>query len=307
MLIECPFCHARAQLPESKEGSKVRCGECGRVYGARPAGGRSKGSQTNPTPFIVGGIVVVLGAVLFSVINKGQDKPTPPPVVEVEEAPVRERGWKAPSVQAVLKLHQAAADGKRAILLTGIDGATVHATRAEAAATAAEEAAAQAGTEAVPVEGHLAKGWTELQQFERQEQLEAWVDEMLDKDLEDAIANWLPIDGEVWSEVGDLYTVRVQCTPSAGGAEARKFEWVLVEENGRFLATRWGRWIDPAEQKAIARRKPKGYEKKTLSDGSVVFEREPEPLEHLEDTPQELRDEIDRMYADLINMDLTKE
>ena len=38
MFIECPSCHARAQLPDSKEGAKVRCSECSSVYEALPGG-----------------------------------------------------------------------------------------------------------------------------------------------------------------------------------------------------------------------------------------------------------------------------
>ena len=31
MIIECSRCQTRAKLPDSKEGSKVRCPECGHV------------------------------------------------------------------------------------------------------------------------------------------------------------------------------------------------------------------------------------------------------------------------------------
>ena len=37
MLIQCPACHARTSLPDEKEGSKVRCVDCGRVHVARAA------------------------------------------------------------------------------------------------------------------------------------------------------------------------------------------------------------------------------------------------------------------------------
>jgi hypothetical protein len=38
-----------------------------------------------------------------------------------------------------------------------------------------------------------------------------------------------------------------------------------------------------------------------------VFERTPEPLEHLEDTPPDVRARIDALYATMIDLDLTKE
>ena len=305
MLIECPFCHARAQIPESKEGSKVRCGECGRVYGARPAGGR-RGSQTNPTPFVVGGLLVVVGAILFSIINKHEPPAPPTQVVEDETPPPPSRGWDAPAVQTVLRWHKAASAGQRAVLAGAIDGATVHAIRAEQARAAAEEAAAE-GAEPAALEGLLAKGWTELQSFEKQAQLDTWVDELLDTSNEDAIANWTPFDGGIEVDNNGILTIHVDCQPAAGGADARKFEWVLVEEGDGFVATRWGRWVDPDAVTFTGGRRDKGYDKVTLSDGSVVHERQPEPLEHLESTPPELRAEIESMYADIINMDLTKE
>ena len=37
MLIQCPACQARTSLPDEKEGTKVRCLECGRVHVARAA------------------------------------------------------------------------------------------------------------------------------------------------------------------------------------------------------------------------------------------------------------------------------
>ena len=37
MLIQCPACQARTTLPDEKEGTKVRCLECGRVHVARAA------------------------------------------------------------------------------------------------------------------------------------------------------------------------------------------------------------------------------------------------------------------------------
>jgi len=35
MLTQCPNCRARVQLPDSSDGSKVRCAECGLVFVAR--------------------------------------------------------------------------------------------------------------------------------------------------------------------------------------------------------------------------------------------------------------------------------
>jgi hypothetical protein len=70
-------------------------------------------------------------------------------------------------------------------------------------------------------------------------------------------------------------------------------------------AWKWERWLSPDELKAA--KKKKGYEVKTLSDGSVVHEREPAPLGHLEDTPEEVRKEIDALLATMLDLELTKE
>jgi len=286
MLIECPFCHARAQLPDSKEGSKVRCGECGRVYGARPVGRAASSSGMNPTPFIVGGLIVVAGAVLFAVINNNKPDPvaiTPPTTQKTQRD--TSNGWDAVSVQAAAKLHAAAATGNRTTLLARIEGERVYTAR-------------------------MAEGdpkWAELEGFARSAQLEAFVDEMLDAASEDAIANWKPFDGHVVQENAGDITLRLECTPTAGGPESRTFEWLMLQDGDRYKAAAWGRYIDPKDLAKAAKRKPKGYEKKTLSDGSVVLEREPEPLEHLDSTPQELRDEIDELYGNIIDLSLTKE
>lgn len=286
MLIECPFCHARAQLPESKEGSKVRCGECGRVYGARPVGRGKGSSSTNPTPFIVGGLIVVVGAVLYAVINNNKSDPVavPQPTTQATEEPVSE-GWQAPAVQAAAKLHAAAATGNRTTLLARLDGERVYEARK------AEDD----------------KAWSDLEGFERSALLEAYVDELMDESNEDAVAKWKPYDGRVVQDNAGELTLRLECTPVAGGPESRTFEWLMLEDGERFKAAAWGRYIDPKQAAKAAKRKPKGYEKKTLSDGSVVLEREPEPLPYLDSTPDELRAEIEDLYAKIIDLSLTKE
>jgi predicted Zn finger-like uncharacterized protein len=286
MLIECPFCHARAQISDSKEGSKVRCGECGRVYGARPVGRASGSSGTNPTPFIIGGLIVVFGAVLFAMINKNKPSPVTKPPPATQETKIADTtGWLAPAVQAATKLHTAAAAGNRTTLLARIDGQTVWEAR----------------------KGDEDPGWTELEGFERSAKLEGFVDELVDTETQDSIANWKPFDGHIVQEESNTITLRLDCTPTAGGPESRIFEWRMTEDGDRFKALAWGRYIDPKELAKAAKKKSKGYEKKTLSDGSVVLERQPEPLAHLEDTPQELRDEIDELYTKIIDLSLTKE
>ena len=53
MIIECPACGARAKLPDSKEGAKVRCSECERIYLAHPSGARAS-AKTSSSAMPVG-------------------------------------------------------------------------------------------------------------------------------------------------------------------------------------------------------------------------------------------------------------
>lgn len=285
MLIECPFCHARAQISDSKEGAKVRCGECGRVYGARPVG-RAASSKTNPTPFIVGGLVVVVGAILFAVISNNKPKPVAKSGPATQPTAVAQTtGWENAGVQAAAKMHQAAESGNRVSLLARLDGERLWSAR-----RAEDE-----------------PEWSALEGFERSAKLDGFVDEMLDESNEDAISKWRAFDGQVVQEVSGELTVHVECTPVAGGPESRTFEWLVIEDGERFLAASWGRYIDPKDVARAAKAKPKGFEKVTLSDGSLVFERQPEPLDYLEGTSEELKAEIETLYGQIIDLSLTKE
>ena len=49
------------------------------------------------------------------------------------------------------------------------------------------------------------------------------------------------------------------------------------------------------------------YEKVTLSDGSVVYESEPRALEHLDDTPQDVRDKIIAVASETVMSDRAQE
>ena len=67
MLIECPSCHARSELPDGKQGARVRCGACSRVFVARDVRRRGQ-SRAGPGPglWIVIGAVVVVGLFLVA-------------------------------------------------------------------------------------------------------------------------------------------------------------------------------------------------------------------------------------------------
>ncbi len=299
MLIECPFCHTRAQVQDSQEGAKVRCGDCGRIYGARPAGTSKSSSKSNPTPYVIGGGLVVVAAILFSVINNHEG---PPPAKKPETRKVEvvnnSMGWESEAVLAVRGLYEAVAEGNRTRLINRISGEQVLA--AEQAAAAVE------GYEGPPPSTNAL--WGALKGFERTPLVEAWAESMLDATNPNAPINWTPFDGKIQRQGGDEYVMHIQCTPADGGTKAKVFEWILVQEGGTMRAAAWGEYIDPDSiKKQFSGGSMKGIEKKTLSDGSRVHERQPEPLAYLDDTPQVLRDEIEGLFETIINMELTKE
>jgi len=71
MLTQCPACHVRAQLSDSRSGAKVRCGECGCAYLAVPAGGREgrRGSRSHTAKIIVVVAAALVGAVALPLLK----------------------------------------------------------------------------------------------------------------------------------------------------------------------------------------------------------------------------------------------
>ncbi|MDG1500405.1 MAG: hypothetical protein P8R48_10585 [Planctomycetota bacterium] len=298
MLIECSFCHTRAQILESQEGAKVRCGDCGRTYVARPAGVARKAKESNPMPYVLGGGLVVVGAILFSVISN--NKPAPrrvEPTVEEEVVSNDTLGWESEAAMAARGLYEAAKGGNRTRLVNRIAGEQVLAREIAAAAVEGYEGPAPS-SEVV---------WGDLKGFQRTPLLESWADSMMDTSDENAPVNWTPYDGGVKSQNGAEYILHISCTPAGGGSKAKVFEWIMIRDGATIRAASWDEYIDPATVKQEFKKRNKGIEKVTLSDGSRVFERQPEPLEHLEGTPAELITEMDALFATITNLDLTTE
>ncbi|MDP6990539.1 MAG: zinc-ribbon domain-containing protein, partial [Planctomycetota bacterium] len=114
MIIECPACGARAKLPDSKEGAKVRCAECERVYHARPSGARAAArSSSSALPVGIGAGVVALVIVVFAMTGRGPATTAAPPVPEPEEVQIAvvDYGFTSPLCKFARGLHDAAAVG----------------------------------------------------------------------------------------------------------------------------------------------------------------------------------------------------
>lgn len=296
MLIKCPSCHARAKIAESHEGAKVRCAECGRVFVARPAGAKGTVSGGSNNGLLLGGLVGVIALVVVVAIVRSSDEP--PVTAKEPEAPAApppaplEYGWKAPLVQEVVGWHAAAATGNRAVLTAALNPDLLWEGENRLEDGLVDPAAPT---------------FAALPAHERLAHVERWVDALVagEGEADDLVAHWVPYDGEITLQTDTEALVRLALRPRAGGVENRWIEWKLAEHDGRLKAYAWARWLSEDERKAAKR--DKGYEVVTLSDGSRVHEREPEPLEHLEDTPEPLRQEIDGLIATMLDLDLTKE
>ena len=147
-----------------------------------------------------------------------------------------------------------------------------------------------------------------LPRADRDAVLDAAAEELMRGAAKELVADWKPYDGEVVLDEGDEVTVHLAVVPrdESLGSVKRTVEWRLARDGGRWKAWSWSRIITEGELRP-ERRGLRGVEKVTLSDGSVVIEREPEPLGHLPTTDAELAARIDRLYRTMIDLDLTRE
>ena len=310
MMIQCPACKAQATLPESKEGAKVRCAECSRVYVARPLGARAK--KEDPTKyFVIGGVVLVIALVIMWVNSQPETEivvvEEAPPKPEVVEAP--SNGWDATMVKLAREFHELVLDPSSAEsgLLVRLDPEYVYRlqNQVEPEEPAEDEPPSEAATDYEP--GPLqpeAVEWAALGQTEQQTVMFDAVADLFTGDSHELVADWKPYDGWVVSETDTVAVVRLKVSSRDHPEEAdRHIEWRFVKRGLKWKAWYWQRWYSPEELAAQRRARTKKTTKKTLSDGSLVIEGEKRVLGHLEDTPQELRDEIDRLIGDLTDID----
>ena len=300
MIIECTSCGARAKLPDSKEGAKVRCGECSHIYVAHPPGARrgSKARKEDPTKyFIIGGAVLVFGLVML-VTTRGNDDPPPvveaaPPAVDEDTAP--STGWDSPHVVFARQMHDLAFSSNTSKLFVLLDFAKVRDHEIASAATAAAE-----NEQAVAL-----AAWTSLDGAAQTAYRNKIVDDLTSTEGEMPVSLWKPYDGDLVAETESFAIVRLHVQPRSGDPDLadRWMEWEFVRGTDmRWKAWRWERWISPEEEKRERARRTKKTVRKTLSDGSEVIEgvvRE-EIAYHVETTPEQIT-EIESMIDQLIN------
>ena len=312
MIIECSKCHTQARLPDSKEGAKVRCSECGHVYVARPVGtsGRAARKQDNSMPIYLAvgaGLLLIVG--MFYVMS---DDPEPVQAV-VNEEPEEEApkdmqdavGWNSPAVKLVRDIHRYAYTLDDNAIRTRLDAARIW-KRMNTEPTEEELAAMPPPAEgAEPVE-YDTREWSALAKDEQSLFLSDVSKSLFEGEFKSLIADWEPYDGNVIEEDDEMTIVRVSVSPKnpEDGIEKRTIEWKLSRDGSRWLAWSWARYYTQAELSSLKRKRNKKSKKVKLSDGSVVYEAEPGPIGHFEDTPADLRKKIDEQYAKLIDLEL---
>lgn len=307
MLIECPSCHTRAKLPDSKEGAKVRCPNCSFVYVARPGGARGGGPRTSntATPIMIGAGFVVL-VVLLMFLMKGERTETASVVVEPPpEAPPPRRdstGWGSAPVMLVRQIHDDAFGLKEFQLGRHIDvprawavSQARHATDAEGEPEGADLSAAAPDPRA----------FQDLDPHERSLFQADILSTLQAAGNDNLVAAWRPVEGSVIVETDDHAVVRVQVAPrdAAMGVALRWVEWRLVRSGDNWKAYAWERWLSPEEQRAERVARSPRAQRQELSDGSIVYEAEPRPIPYPDDVPQELRTRIEGLIDRLIDLE----
>lgn len=295
MLIQCPSCGLQAKLPDSKEGAKVRCSECERVYVARPAGARARQSKSNPTmPIVIGAAVVVVAILIFAMSGEKKGGRVATPNIEVPEVAAKQpyvdpTGWDSPLAKTARRVHELAASRNELDLQGMID-----LPHAWAWKNADEEGAMPDPS-----------GFASLSTAEKSAFANELIAELTGDGEENLVGMWKPTDGSVIAESDTFATVQFELAPlDTSKPGLRGIHWGLVEENGKWRAWKWERWISEAEMRANFAGRTKKTVKKTLSDGSQVLESEPRVLQHDPTTAPELAARIDELVEKLEDVNL---
>ncbi len=317
MLIKCTSCGTQAKIPSSKEGAKVKCPSCGHVYVARERG--AKGASQDPTKmYVIGGAVL---ATLLLVLWANSSSESTPYVAPVEEEEVKETAayvdpmsWDGPIVGLARELQQAAATGNEARLLTRL--AEQAAFEYTPAAEDGEEPSPTTEADPEPdpeadsegAAGAAATAWADLDQLAQIQWAEDHVAAVMDPGPEGPVAAWKPYDGSVVSlEAGvAIVHLRVQASDMSLKLDDRWTRWILKNLDGesggddRWRWIRAERYISPEELAAMRRRGRRKAEKKTLSDGSVVYESELRTIPFDVEMPAEEQQRLTALIATFV-------
>ncbi len=295
MLIECSFCHATAKISEDKEGAKVRCSECGKVYVAREKGSRAKkaGSGMSPTTIGIGAgaIVVILIFAVMASRSKPAPPPAPPPVVQAPVEVVDHSGWNSEIVKVVRGVYDSALAQNTNALTAALDGPRI----------------AQRLTEQDPANpvDFAAFGPVERQTF-----IDGIAEQLSRGTDENSPHLWKPFEGGILTF--DLLDVVVRISAdkrqegaAAGIAETRKFDWHLTRPTAeaKWRVWSWERFISEEERRALKANKPK-VTRVTTADGGSLFQAEMRRLDPYPGTPPEQVVQIEKLIATMTDLTL---
>jgi len=293
MIIQCPACGLQAKLPDSKEGAKVRCSECERVYVAKPAGARAKTQKSNPAmPIMIGAGVLVLAIIIFAMT--GDDKGRNVVITEVKppepaaKAYVDPTGWDSELSKAARRVHDLAFERAELDLQVALDLPSVWAS--------------QNSTAEAPVDP---LDYESLSSGEQTEFISAVIAALVADSEDNLVGYWEPLDGRVIEQDDDYAIVEFELQPrDKSQAGMRGIHWRLVKSGNKWKVGGWERWISDAEAAANVRRVKKKTVKKALSDGSLVLESEARTLPHDPTISAELAARIDTLVAQLSDPNL---
>ncbi|QDV07055.1 hypothetical protein Poly30_25740 [Planctomycetes bacterium Poly30] len=333
MIIKCTSCGSQAKLPDSKEGAKVKCPSCGHIYVARPAGakGASKNRGDDPTSkFVMIGVIVVGVAIVAIMASKsGGNREVieeEPEVVVKKEATeyVDPLGWEGPAVKLARSLHAAAFavnETKIGALLdrqaayehvpneefAGEELAPVQSVEfgASSGEPGADEAAG--GTEEAPA-AEERPAWGTLDEMARLRFQDELVEAVMTDGEEGAVRDWDPFDGKVEYTDGVTAIVRLKVVyrNANEGLPDRWTQWYLKNIGGAGGADdqwRWThveRWVTPEEAAQSRRGLRVKAEKKTLSDGSKVYESKIRAIPFDADVTADRQARLTKLVDDLV-------
>ncbi len=299
MLIKCPRCSTAAKLADNQEGAKVRCASCDRVFVARRMGERGQRAKSGvPPAAVITGALVLVALVLFVVLNKEESSstqakeiPAAPSVAKVEEKPrVDPYSFEGEVAQFCVEVHALALASDRGALRYRLAGDELLAKEKEGYSVEDQP-------------------FSRLTKANQKTNLDRWVEDLTTGPSSAYIKNWKPYDSEV-TQLNDK-TAHIELSVSSRDADDTSQQlvlWDLVKHDGEWKIAGWERYKAEkgirTDSYAVS---SNGVEKVELSDGSIVVEREAEALPHLADTPPELRERIDKLYATMTDLDLTRE
>lgn len=267
MLTECPRCQIQVRVEGGLRAARLVCPGCGGAFRLRAPRAARSGLAVGLGAAAVAGVTLVL-------------------VVRSSRAQAEEPLGALPPEPVAPALAAAPPDD------AGWTGAAVQtAVRLHEAAAARDEEGLRALLAPAAADGALAL--------------------LLAGEDAYAPARWRPFDGLLVERDEGRALVRLACAPRAAQElppeermAKRWLEWELARDaQDGWRARAWRRWVSPEEERALAPRN----ELVVLSDGSRVVERSGERLDHLQETPPELRARIDALLVTMNDLDLTVE